>query len=640
MAKSTPIIFSPIDLVVAHSLVPDLGEVNSPFRLSSFAKPDELNRILDGRTKEVNPWILILTDSDLELYSASGGWREDILSTDRGGVILLSKNLESALMRWGKRLSILDVTTELDFKKNHSSVLAQAVSQLDRWRKIRTNSTSPYSLKRLNEIFLMLSAERDPKQLLAICLRESVAMTSASAGILYQIEERDGELTFVQRFVCHRGQNPVDESRSVKIIENSFCGYVTLTAKPIITTDVSRLKSLAVPTYNRNIDFSETDDIYSLLTVPFRNRRNENIAVIQLCNKTVVDSRAQFGTEDESLVASLGTQAATCLETVELYEDVQRLFDGFVKASISAIESRDPSTGGHSERVAKICVALARATTECNTGIYRSVRFRDEEMRELEYAALLHDFGKIGVREEVLVKAKKLYPYQVGQIQERIRLARAVAQIQMFQKSNGKENRQAEDEYKKRLAELDAFWAKIQKLNEPGGALSPEDYKMLTRIRAEAFPLEGTSIPLLSTEEFEALSIESGSLTDSERLEIESHVRHTYQYLKMIPWTKDFRHLTEIAYCHHEKLDGTGYPRGLLSHEIPLQSKIMTIADIYDALTSADRWYKEAMPLEKALNILHAEVQEGKIDPVLFELFNDKKIYLLTQSDINRGFGT
>lgn len=633
-----PNTLAPIDLVVASTLVPHLGEVNSPFRLTAFSKADELDRFLDKRSKEINHWILILSDNDLEAYHASGNWREELMAGHGGGVILISNHLESALNKWGKKLSVLDVRSEKDLKANHSSLLAQAVSQLERWKAIRAMSTSPYSLKRLNEIFLMLSAERDPKQLLATCLRESVAMTSATSGVLYQIEERDGELTFVQRFLCYKGQKPTDEPRNIKIIENSLCGYVTLTAKPIITADVSRLKSLAVPTYNRNVDFSEGDEIHSLLTVPFRNRRNENIAVIQLCNKVNGDAVAQFGNEDENLVASLGTQTATCLETVELYEDVQRLFDGFVKASISAIESRDPSTGGHSERVARLCVALAKATTECDTGIYRSVRFRDEEMRELEYAALLHDFGKIGVREEVLVKAKKLYPHQIGLIQERIRLGRAIAQMQMFQKG-GKENKQAEAEYQKRLAELDAFWAKIQKLNEPGKPLSPEDYKMLTRIRAESLQLEGTTIPLLSTEEFEALSIESGSLTESERLEIESHVRHTYQYLKMIPWTKDFRHLTEIAYCHHEKLDGTGYPRGLLSHEIPLQSKIMTIADIYDALTSADRWYKEAMPVEKALNILHAEVAEGKIDPVLFELFNDKKLYLLTQSDITR-FGT
>ncbi len=632
---------SRIDLFVAESLSTHLGELKAPFKITSVGKNSDFDKALAARTAEDSPWILIVPETEMVTFSKSKVWSLESIENHAGGVILISARLEKTLETWGSKIPVLDVTDEKDFKQNHAELLVRAATQWERWNLIRAHSASPYSLKRLNEIFLMLSAERDPKQLLATCLRESILMTHATSGVLYQIEERDGELTFVQRFVGVSGANPVIEEKTTKIIENSLCGYATLTAKPILTSDVSRLKSLAVPTYNRNIDYAESDDISSLLTVPFRNRRNENIAVIQLVNKRMPDGKvATFGTEDESLVASLGTQTATCLETVELYEDVQRLFDGFVKASISAIESRDPSTGGHSERVAKICVALAQATTDCDTGIYRSVRFRDEEMRELEYAALLHDFGKIGVREEVLVKAKKLYPHQLGQIQERIRLARAVAEINMYQKSHGKGGGSAQSEFNKRLAELENYWNTIQKINEPGVVLSPEDYRTLTRIKAELMPIDGAEIPLLSTEEFEALSIESGSLTENERLEIESHVRHTYQYLKMIPWTKDFRHLTEIAYCHHEKLDGTGYPRGLLSHEIPLQSKIMTIADIYDALTSADRWYKEAMPVAKALNILHAEVSEGKIDPVLFELFTDKKIYLLTQSEITRNTGS
>jgi HD-GYP domain-containing protein (c-di-GMP phosphodiesterase class II) len=135
---------------------------------------------------------------------------------------------------------------------------------------------------------------------------------------------------------------------------------------------------------------------------------------------------------------------------------------------------------------------------------------------------------------------------------------------------------------------------------------------------------------LLTEAEFEALNVSRGSLTDGERLEVESHVKHTYQFLKMIPWTREFRNLPDIAYAHHEKLDGTGYPRGLLAHEIPIQAKIMTIADIYDALTAADRWYKEAVPVQRALDILRDEVKQGKLDPVLLEIFIERKIYELT----------
>jgi response regulator RpfG family c-di-GMP phosphodiesterase len=243
----------------------------------------------------------------------------------------------------------------------------------------------------------------------------------------------------------------------------------------------------------------------------------------------------------------------------------------------------------------------------------------------------LHDFGKIGVREEVLVKAKKLYPYQLEAIKERIKICKAAAKISYLEKKLKLGSSETVDrEYEARLKELDTYWEIILQANEPS-ILKMENRETLARIRSEQLLLpDNTNIALVTEEEFSALSVNQGSLTDSERLEIESHVRHTYQFLKMIPWTKDFRHLTEIAYCHHEKLDGTGYPRGLTSHEIPLQSKIMTIADIYDALTAADRWYKEAVPTAKSLEILRDEVGQGKLDPVLYDLFVEKKIYELT----------
>jgi hypothetical protein len=196
---------------------------------------------------------------------------------------------------------------------------------------------------------------------------------------------------------------------------------------------------------------------------------------------------------------------------------------------------------------------------------------------------------------------------------------------------SGDDNGAGETEYHKRIEQLEDYWNIILAANEPT-VLRKENMEALERIRNEQLMLPDSSqVALLSEDEYLALSVTKGSLTDSERLEIESHVRHSYQFLKMIPWTRDFRHLPEIAYCHHETLDGSGYPRGLISHEIPLQSKIMTIVDIFDALTAADRWYKEAVPTEKALDILFEEVALGKLDPVLVELFVDKKIFEVTQ---------
>ncbi len=475
-------------------------------------------------------------------------------------------------------------------------------------------------------------------------MKKAIDLAISEAGMLYLVHEKEGEVYFRIKVTIDKDQKVTLAPVDLKVLENSVSGYVALTGKTVNIEDVSEIRPMTIPQVNRLLD-PTVEPLKSLMAVPLKNSRNEIIAVLHLINKkadseSILEQDASeklcFEKEDESLLASFTTQAAICLETVDLYADIQRLFEGFVKASITAIESRDPSTGGHSERVAKLCVGLAKATTEVDSGVYRSVKFKEEEIRELEYAALLHDFGKIGVREEVLVKAKKLYPWQLDSIKERIKNGKAAAKIAYLEKSikSGGENAALNKEYQQKIDEIDYYWRVILEANEPA-VLKKEKLEALDKVKSETLLLpDGSSIILLTDEEYKALSVTRGSLTESERLEIESHVRHTYQFLKMIPWTKDFKRLPEIAYGHHEKLDGTGYPRGLTSHEIPLQSKIMTIADIFDALTAADRWYKEAVPTKKALEILAFEVGEGKLDPVLYEIFVEKKIYEVTQAKV------
>ncbi|HEB67336.1 MAG TPA: hypothetical protein ENI93_05255, partial [Gammaproteobacteria bacterium] len=138
---------------------------------------------------------------------------------------------------------------------------------------------------------------------------------------------------------------------------------------------------------------------------------------------------------------------------------------------------------------------------------------------------------------------------------------------------------------------------------------------------------EGESLPLLGDYEFSVLSFAHGSLNPEERREIESHVSHTFEFLSLIPWTRPLARIPEIAHAHHEKLDGTGYPLGLSADEIPVQSKIMAIADIYDALTAGDRPYREGISSDLALNILENEVKEGKLDGDLFKVFVDSEAY-------------
>ncbi|HET6340454.1 MAG TPA: HD domain-containing phosphohydrolase, partial [Polyangiales bacterium] len=326
-------------------------------------------------------------------------------------------------------------------------------------------------------------------------------------------------------------------------------------------------------------------------------------------------------------------------ENALLYQEIQRIFDGFVHASVRAIEQRDPTTSGHSQRVAALACTLAERIDGASDGLYAGTHFSREQLRELHYASLLHDFGKIGVREQVLVKAKKLYPHELQSIRDRINYALKCVEadtltrkISLMQAGGGAADLHALDlDLTARKASLLAALETISQANEPT-VMAEGDF---TRI-AEIFGMtvgdgRGESFRLLRESELHALQTPRGSLVASEYDEIRSHVVHTYNFLSQIPWGKGMAQIPLIAGAHHERVNGTGYPRGLKADEIPLQSKIMSVADIYDALTAADRPYKKALPLERALQILDFEVKDGHLDAELVKLFREAKVYESTE---------
>ncbi|MCU1331644.1 MAG: metal dependent phosphohydrolase, partial [Candidatus Angelobacter sp.] len=331
-------------------------------------------------------------------------------------------------------------------------------------------------------------------------------------------------------------------------------------------------------------------------------------------------------------------QAAVALENSQLYDSIQRLFEGFVRAAVTAIETRDPATSGHSFRVANLTVALAEAVDRVDSGPYKGVQFSRDQMREIRYASLLHDFGKVGVREEVLVKAKKLYPAQLEVIKQRLGLVRRTLQNESlklrmdFLLQNGNEKfHAAQKEFDSRLSDqlrqIDEYAEAIVWANEP--TVLPEgNFDQLMEIANLQYEdLSGKKQPILTLEEIQMLSIRKGSLDEEERLQIESHVLHTLSFLQQIPWTNELRNVPEIARGHHEKLNGTGYPYRLSAPEIPVQTRMMTISDIFDALAAADRPYKKAVSIERALEILELSVDDGELDPGLFEIFLSAKIF-------------
>lgn len=364
---------------------------------------------------------------------------------------------------------------------------------------------------------------------------------------------------------------------------------------------------------------------------------DEVLGLMQVDNAT--DPKA-FDQADLEILTGICAQAGIAVRNAQLYSDIEELFESFIRASVQAIEARDPVTAGHSFRVAEYTERLAAAVDRTQDHGLKDAIFSVDQMRELRYASLLHDFGKVGVREHVLTKPKKLFPHQLNLIQQRFAYARASHERRAYKKLiqmhemgtySDKElvecRRATEEAISEERKRLDRFLGLILKSNEPSVSRR-EVPTELSELLSYTFPTEeGKEAPILEDFEFSDLTAAQGSLSPDERLQIESHVSHTYAFLSLIPWSGSLQNVPDIAYAHHEKLDGSGYPLGLGAEEIPLQSKIMTVADIYDALTAGDRPYKRGLPEDQALDILHQEVGAGKIDRRLVKVFIEAEAY-------------
>jgi HD-GYP domain-containing protein (c-di-GMP phosphodiesterase class II) len=511
-------------------------------------------------------------------------------------------------------------------------------------------------LAELSEIGLALTTERDLSALLDLILSHARRVTNSDAGSLYLIErDESGEkarLRFAQSQNFSLPSLPFT-SFTVPIDHSSLAGYVASTGEALVIGDVYLLPDDASYKQNRSFDETFGYRTKSMLVLPMKTHRDEVIGVLQLINRkrspemrlgsteSVEREVLPFDARCAELSTALASQAAVAIENGKLYEDIERLFEGFVTAAVTAIESRDPATSGHSGRVAAMTVGLAEAVDRLGSGPYRDLTFTREQLRELRYAGLLHDFGKVGVREQVLVKEKKLYPQDLELIRHRFAYLDQRAQLE-FERgraelllSGGRASydeglARLDCERRARRAELERFLDAIVRANEPTvlaeGNL--EALEMLEAINGRTFvDFEGRTRPLLEDHELQFLMIRKGNLDEQERREIESHVTHTYRFLEQIPWTPELRAIPQIAYAHHEKLNGAGYPNQVCGIEIPVQARIMTIADIYDALTATDRPYKRAVSRERALSILTTEAKEGMIDASLLETFVGARVF-------------
>jgi HD-GYP domain-containing protein (c-di-GMP phosphodiesterase class II) len=498
-----------------------------------------------------------------------------------------------------------------------------------------------------------LASQRDVRALLAAILRSARQMTGADAGSVYVVErpEPGTEERLLHFMLSQNDSVAIDFSeRTLTVDGKSIVGAAVIGREPINIPDLYALDFDQNPygfQHDRSFDQRTGYATRSMLTVPMSDAQGDVIGVIQLINKkrdparrlraaTEFDAEVvPFDAPSVELARALAAQAGVSLENALLYQEVRELFEGFVHASVMAIESRDPTTSGHSQRVATLTVGLARVVDGIADGPLVGWRFSVDDLKELEYAGLLHDFGKVGVREKVLVKAKKLYEPDRMLIQARFDYIRSHLESEHLRRKT-QAPREAwpalEAELASRLEELDRFGELVAQANEPA-VLPQGGGDTLAELGARSYRTpRGEERPYLEAEEIVALSIPRGSLTERERVEIESHVTHTYNFLRKIPWGRQFRNVPAIAGAHHEKLDGSGYPRGLHAPAIPIGARMMAISDIYDALTASDRPYKRAIPTEKALAIIESEVKAGKCDADLFRVFVEAGVYRLVRA--------
>jgi HD-GYP domain-containing protein (c-di-GMP phosphodiesterase class II) len=524
-------------------------------------------------------------------------------------------------------------------------------------------------IEQLLAIGTALSSSNNLDELLHLILSKSREITCSDAGSVYLVNRNEESPSLLFKVAQNDSipNNPFQEF-AMPLTRKSLAGYVALTGESLNLPDAYNLSPDVPYQLDRSFDTSMPYRTCSVLVLPMQDQDGEIIGVLQLINRKLTSDivltaenaivvTQPYSEWEERIVRSLASQAAISIERNQLQKSIENLFEGFVRASVQIIEARDPTTSGHSERVAELTVRLSEEARSISSGPLRLIQFSDRQIQEIRYAALLHDFGKVGIPEAILGKRKKLYPDQLEIIRHRFAVARRTLEMECAQnkfkyliehpshdhRDNTSETgcshcqrlEQFDNQLTQTIEALEYYLEFIRELNEPDvvirrdfQAFSEETSAQLAALAKYTYrDIDGETKPLITEAEMAQLLIPRGNLTNQERLGIEEHVTHTYHFLRRIPWTKHLKDVPTIAYGHHEKLDGSGYPQGLKQEEISVQSQMLTVADIYDALTASDRPYKRRLPLDTALKILRQEAAKNKINSDLVELFEQRQVF-------------
>ena len=496
-------------------------------------------------------------------------------------------------------------------------------------------------IKRLIRIGTALSAEPNIDRLFEMIVEEARKITNADGGTLYIMSDDNRELQFaiVQTETLKVRMGGTGEKISWKPVRlynsddtpnhGNVSAYVALTGTIVNMSDVYDSEGFDFKG-TRSFDAQTGYRSKSMLVVPMKDHRNDIIGVLQLLNARddVNQDVVPFSYESQEMTESLASLAAVALSNNRLIRELETLMDSFIRAIATAIDEKSPYTGGHIRRVAELTMDIARTINETVEGSYAEVHFSDDELKELQIAAWLHDVGKITTPEYVIDKATKLETIYDGI--ELLRLRFALVDLQekirtLQHQMNPVLDSGEKDADKIQLAEEFRF---LSETNLGSERMSDEMMDHVRAIAARTWEVNGKQESLLTKKEAENLTIRQGTLNTAEREIVKNHAAVTHKILSQLPFPKKLKRVPEYAAAHHEALNGKGYPKGLEAGQLPLQSRILALADVFEALTAKDRPYKTAKTLSEAMDIMSMMVKDRHIDPDLFDLFKREGIYL------------
>jgi len=503
-------------------------------------------------------------------------------------------------------------------------------------------------LARLNEIGIALSSEQNINVLLEMILSSAKEITNADGGTLYTREGNELAFTILMNnsLNTHLGgtSSEMCQLPPVKMFEPD--------GRPNIH-NVAAFSAVNKQTVNvddsytsENFDFSGTKAFdqkmnyrsESFLTVPIIDHQDKVISVLQLINAKnhENDEVIPFSQEDQQLVESLASQAAVALSNKRLIDDQKKLFESFIELIAGAIDDKSPHTGGHCRRVPELTMLLAQATIDTKQGPMTDFSMSETDFYTLKIASWLHDCGKIITPEHVVDKSTKLQTIhdRIHEVDTRFEVIKRDARIRYLEAlassdatDDGLREQLAAD-YHQQISQLEDDQVFLRMANIGGEFISEEHKQRINEIAKRQWTdSDGKQRNLLNEDEIYNLHISRGTLTDEERAIINGHMAATIRMLESLPYPDHLNKVPEYAGGHHEKMDGTGYPKGLTREQMSIPARIMGIADIFEAITAPDRPYRKGNTLSEALDLLGTFKMNDHIDPDLFDVFIREKVY-------------